>query len=554
MAPSLAGPDTEVCIGVVLRPRQQFPLTTRKYAGPSRLEAMQTPSEAPSGKPRLAPISGARMCAAPALAPVSSPGLSSAGSLQPMRMEQSSGAGPSQQQALPEALALKKTVTSTLLMGGGTAEAGDALSVSGSLSKPLPPVGAHDPGSPFARGLTFAGGVAADLDAHLRAYGKIAQSKIDLLTKKLSEQASQSTGMQSASVGPAPPSSRAGATHRGPESRGRSTTCWFFCVGYGSPQDDASDEDEDVVPDVDILGLNLSRRQAPRLQQMHQDAFTATWQRRLDIAYSTQQGSEANFFERVANLMREPSIVASFAQFDPTCSGVLKNTELRLVLYRMGSQLTEREMDGLIAKLDVNGNGEIDLWYAAVPDEPHRLRPLPEDRMHASFLRPPLSHHGSTSTIPSLPCPSLPCHPLTPFGPCRSAGNSAASSCSAMMRSQARPMISGRWSRPSTFSTWTTKVPSASLTSGQRSAWPTAVTWQDFRRSSSHSFFVRCPGQRVMRTRLAPAPAPAPGPGPGPVRAAVPRPRVIISEFPWRRCDHILRLRRRHLGPSNEVA
>ena len=75
--------------------------------------------------------------------------------------------------------------------------------------------------------------------------------------------------------------------------------------------------------------------------------------------------SEA-FLKRVARLMQEPKVVEVFAQFDLDGTGTCDRGEVAQILASVGQHqghtLSETDVSSMMRRLDVNNDGEVDLW------------------------------------------------------------------------------------------------------------------------------------------------------------------------------------------------
>lgn len=131
---------------------------------------------------------------------------------------------------------------------------------------------------------------------------------------------------------------------------GRSLRCLLSgCAADTRGWDDEAEEEaaEDGAPSASVAPGSPSQSAAARARR--RDLHSKTWGKSLDLAFSTQGGSEGDFLNRVAALMQDPAIVSAFAQFDAKREGVVPNEQLEQILYQMGSQvslpphLTERD-------------------------------------------------------------------------------------------------------------------------------------------------------------------------------------------------------------------
>ena len=180
-----------------------------------------------------------------------------------------------------------------------------------------------------------------DVAQHLASYATIAQSKIDLHAQAVEQQQQPPQDT--------PPS------HKDPVSSRTSFRVGAIFVFAlrgragvgGSSSSRKSSEDATKTSQEGEQGV---------------DPHALAWGSALNGAFATQGGSEGDFLNRVAALMQDPHIVAAFARFDSERKGVVPNERIEAILYEMGSQLNDGEMRTLLTKLDVNGDGEVDLW------------------------------------------------------------------------------------------------------------------------------------------------------------------------------------------------
>ena len=176
-----------------------------------------------------------------------------------------------------------------------------------------------------------------DVAGHLASYATIAERKISLHAKEVEQQQQQ----QQPSTETAPPAPR-----KGPLSSRKSKVGAIFGALRGMAGGGGSSTYEDATSGGSH-GV---------------DTHAQDWGKALDSAFATQGGSEGDFLNRVAALMQDPHIVAAFARFDVERKGVVPNERIEAILYEMGSQLSDGEMRSLLTKLDVNNDGEVDLW------------------------------------------------------------------------------------------------------------------------------------------------------------------------------------------------
>jgi|MDTA01.1.fsa_nt_gb Ca2+-binding EF-hand superfamily protein len=224
--------------------------------------------------------------------------------------------------------------------------------------EPQPPAGGkrktaakqpQPPASPPTRKKSF----SEVKDPQVRAYTKMAQrlaedklsehTKIMAQRKKEEEEERRRQGRRGSAVHPS-----GGDRSRKPKSPslGRRIVAAIFGGTAGNPPTSSWEIDPDDPRDV----------------------YDKTWGQQLEDAYMSQMGSIDDFMRRAAALMQEPKIVESFAKLDKDRSGTVSLKELETVLHESGAltvmygQLSMSDTAALLKSIDVNNDGECDLW------------------------------------------------------------------------------------------------------------------------------------------------------------------------------------------------
>jgi len=73
-----------------------------------------------------------------------------------------------------------------------------------------------------------------------------------------------------------------------------------------------------------------------------------------------------NFLKRVQQLMSDERVVETFAFFDADSSGTISSRELRPLVQMVESAATTAQVNDMVKTLDINKDGEIDLWEFCV--------------------------------------------------------------------------------------------------------------------------------------------------------------------------------------------
>lgn len=141
----------------------------------------------------------------------------------------------------------------------------------------------------------------------------------------------------------------------------------------------ARGEDPDAKPAAKGPWTRLKRAVLAVLARATGEEAERKRRRRLMARQHTDRLDDPEFVQAVGDLMQSQKIMETFAMFDTDGSGSVSADELKNVIQMVDQAPTKGDVANMVKELDINGDGDIDLWEFCVYMQKKREQSTAED-------------------------------------------------------------------------------------------------------------------------------------------------------------------------------